>query len=204
MEELRSIIGENLAALRKEKGLTQLELADYFNYSDKAISKWERGESTPDVDALYELAQLFGVSVDYFFHKQKEGKAQYVISSALNWFKKMMWLFIWDVLILLVALILFIIGAYQNWPNMWLAFVWTTPIMCLLTGIFFLKIHNWLGSVITFALLPWFILLVIYLMLLVVAPQINVWVIFFIGLPLSAAVILYGFIKLANMKKKIE
>ena len=202
--DVKENIAKNIQELRKYKRWTQMELAEKMHYTDKAISKWERGESTPDVDALYELAQLFGVSVDYFFHKQKEGKAQYVISSALNWFKKMMWLFIWDVLILLVALILFIIGAYQNWPNMWLAFVWTTPIMCLLTGIFFLKIHNWLGSVITFALLPWFIILVVYLMLLLVAPQINVWVIFFIGLPLSAAVILYGFIKLANMKKKIE
>ena len=52
MEELKSIIGENLASLRKEKKLTQAELAERFNYTDKAISKWEKGETSPDIETL--------------------------------------------------------------------------------------------------------------------------------------------------------
>ena len=45
--------------------LTQIELAEKINYSDKAVSKWERGESIPDVSVLLELSKLFGVSIDF-------------------------------------------------------------------------------------------------------------------------------------------
>ena len=65
MEDLKAIFAENLSALRKKKGWTQLELAERLNYSDKAVSKWERGESLPDVTILKKISQLFEVTVDY-------------------------------------------------------------------------------------------------------------------------------------------
>ena len=55
---------DNLTRLRKEKGLTQKELAEEINYSDKVISKWEREESFPDILALKKLANFFDVSID--------------------------------------------------------------------------------------------------------------------------------------------
>ena len=80
MSETRKNIADNIVKLRKEKHWTQAELADHLNYSDKAISKWERGESTPDADSLLELAKLFNVTVDYFFHKEEEQR-QYILPS---------------------------------------------------------------------------------------------------------------------------
>ena len=65
MEDLKPIFANNLSALRKKKNWTQLELALRLNYSDKAVSKWERGESLPDVTILKQIADLFEVSVDY-------------------------------------------------------------------------------------------------------------------------------------------
>jgi len=65
VDNLNSIVAANIAALRKEKKLTQLELAEKLNYSDKAVSKWERGESLPSIDVLCELSALFEVSLDY-------------------------------------------------------------------------------------------------------------------------------------------
>ena len=62
MADIRSIIAENIAALRKSARLTQAELAERLNYSDKAVSKWERGDSIPDVIVLSELASLFSVN----------------------------------------------------------------------------------------------------------------------------------------------
>ena len=59
MEDLKPIFAENLSALRKKKGWTQLELAAKLNYSDKAVSKWERGESLPDVVILKQISELF-------------------------------------------------------------------------------------------------------------------------------------------------
>ena len=65
MDELKSVVAENLKALRTTAGLTQGELAERLNYSDKAVSKWERGESLPDVQVLKQLADMYGVGVDY-------------------------------------------------------------------------------------------------------------------------------------------
>ena len=61
MEEIKQIIAKNIANLRIAGKMTQLELAEKLNYSDKAVSKWERGESIPDVITLTLSAVLFVV-----------------------------------------------------------------------------------------------------------------------------------------------
>ena len=63
-ENVKYRIGANIAAYRKRDGLTQATLAEKLNYSDKAVSKWERGESIPDVLTLMQLAELFGITVN--------------------------------------------------------------------------------------------------------------------------------------------
>ncbi|MBP3683897.1 MAG: helix-turn-helix transcriptional regulator [Oscillospiraceae bacterium] len=63
-EKLKHQIGANIAAHRKNAGLTQAGLAEKLNYSDKAVSKWERGESVPDVLTLMALAEQFGITVN--------------------------------------------------------------------------------------------------------------------------------------------
>ena len=61
--ELKAIVAKNLVALRKNAGFTQIELAEKLNYSDKAVSKWERGESLPDIETMKRIADLYCVSV---------------------------------------------------------------------------------------------------------------------------------------------
>ena len=63
-EQVKARIGANIAYYRKQAGLTQVGLAEKLNYSDKAVSKWERGDSIPDVLTLMQIATLFGVKVD--------------------------------------------------------------------------------------------------------------------------------------------
>lgn len=63
-EKLKYQIGRNIASHRRQAGLTQAELAERLNYSDKAVSKWERGESVPDVVTLVQLAEQFGITVN--------------------------------------------------------------------------------------------------------------------------------------------
>lgn len=74
MEEMKLAIAKNIAALRQASRMTQLELAEKLNYSDKAISKWERGESIPDVLVLKSIADMFGVSLDYLLEADHEEK----------------------------------------------------------------------------------------------------------------------------------
>ena len=64
MEDLKDIIAKNLTELRTQAGLTQLQLAEMLNYSDKAVSKWERGEAIPDIRVLVRLSDIYGVSLD--------------------------------------------------------------------------------------------------------------------------------------------
>lgn len=64
MEDLKIIFASNLIKLRTEAGMTQAELAEQISYSDKSVSKWERGEAVPDAYVLKRMSELFGVSVD--------------------------------------------------------------------------------------------------------------------------------------------
>lgn len=60
----KQTFGEMISSLRKEKGMTQLELAEKMGVTDKAVSKWERNLSFPDVSSLPRLAEIFGITVD--------------------------------------------------------------------------------------------------------------------------------------------
>ena len=71
VNELKSVIAQNLIKYRKENGLTQQELADRLNYSDKSISKWERGEGVPDIYILKQIAELYNVTVNDIIGMEK-------------------------------------------------------------------------------------------------------------------------------------
>ncbi len=66
--EIRKTVAGNIAKYRKQMGMTQIDLSEKINYSDKSISKWERGDGIPDVPTLVQLAETFGVSVDSLTH----------------------------------------------------------------------------------------------------------------------------------------
>ncbi len=70
--ELPRITARNIAALRTSRKMTQLELGELLSYSDKAISKWERGEAVPDAYVLCDLSRIFGVSVDWILSPHGE------------------------------------------------------------------------------------------------------------------------------------
>jgi len=72
-------VGNNIAKLRKENDMTQLELADSLGISFQAVSNWERGKSMPDIEKLPELAKIFGVAID-----QLLGEHSQVIESAVK------------------------------------------------------------------------------------------------------------------------
>ena len=68
-------LGKKIAALRKEKGMTQRELGEELNISYQAVSKWERGESYPDFDTISKMAKIFGVEISYF-ESSEEGEEE--------------------------------------------------------------------------------------------------------------------------------
>lgn len=70
-------VGENISRLRKSRGMTQLALANAVGVTDKAVSKWERNLSCPDISALLPLSEALGVSVDELLGAKEEGKTEY-------------------------------------------------------------------------------------------------------------------------------
>ena len=77
MKDIKAIIAKNITELRTQAEMTQTDLAEKLQYSDKAVSKWERGESLPDISVLLEIAEIFEVSLDYLVkedHPKKKKK----------------------------------------------------------------------------------------------------------------------------------
>ena len=77
-------MGETIASLRKEKGMTQSELADKMNVTDKAVSKWERDLSCPDINTISKLADVLDVSVEELLKTKKQDYSNNKIKDLIN------------------------------------------------------------------------------------------------------------------------
>ncbi len=77
-------IGETIANLRKQKGMTQSELAEKMNVTDKAVSKWERDLSCPDINTISKLADILDVSVDELLKAKKQDYSNNKIKDLIN------------------------------------------------------------------------------------------------------------------------
>ena len=100
----KEIIARNITYLRKRNNLTQSELADKLYYSNKAISKWERGDSLPDAEMLKEIADFFGVSVSYLFEEHDfKAEDEKIFDSEIK--KKEKWIKIIFILMIFTAII---------------------------------------------------------------------------------------------------
>ena len=127
MDDLKVITASNIINLRTAKGMTQAELGELLNYSDKSVSKWERAEAVPDAYVLKKMSGIFGVSVDY------------LLSSHDSWerpesFKKEERNFHSNIITLLVifgiwtlAFLIYIIGWLLE-ANWWLLFIYAVPV----------------------------------------------------------------------------
>ena len=200
MSEARKNIAENIVKLRKEKKWTQAELAEHLNYSDKAISKWERGESTPDADSLLELANLFNVTVDYFFHNEEEQK-QYVLPSKDLKIRNLLILILSCTSAITIAVAIFIFGCYrggsvaENAKMYWISFIYPLPICSLFCTIYLSRkyTNNPVGFLVSLSITIWTALTVVFLQMLIL--HMNFWMVYLIGIPIQAAIILAHFVR---------
>ncbi len=191
MKELKYIIADNLVSLRKANKLTQLELADKLNYSDKAISKWERGESLPDIVILKQLADMYGVGVDYILNEQtEEVKAKYRIPRPeLN--NKLIITLLACLSVWILAAIIYINIKIILERSYWLTWIWALPatsiVLIVFSAIWGKKSH----IILSVSALIWTLLLAFYLQTL----DYNMWSLFLLGVPAQIATALCGSIK---------
>lgn len=200
MEDVKSIVAKNITELRIQNNMTQMELAEKLNYSDKTISKWERAESTPDISVLVELADLFGVSLDYLAKGENAGTTvskpkiqggkynRRVISylaEGVGWF---------------IAIFAFIITTLivERMSFQWLYFVYALPVVLIVklvfNSIWFNPRHNYL----IISALMWSVLAAIHITFLYF--RINVSLIYLLGVAGQIAVVLWSFISKPKRK----
>ena len=208
-ESIKTIIASNIIELRRAHNMTQLDLAEKLNYTDKAISKWERGESLPDITVLKTIADIFGVTVDYLLqssHEVIEEKAdpreeelsRARAKRARGFITGMSVLLVW-----LAATVLFIIldmiplDIYGHW----LVFLSAIPVSCIvwlvLNSIWFNRRRNYL----IISLLMWSALALSYLIVLCYA-QYHIWQVFLMGIPGQAIIIMWSNINRGKNKIK--
>lgn len=199
-EKLKKQIGANIASYRKRLRLTQVGLAEKLNYSDKAVSKWERGESAPDVQTLVQLADLYEVSVNDLLVDPNElpenpGTVERVMGKAVERTlkrkaDKRIILMLSSVLVWFVALLIFVVLSSFDISKTWLAFVYAIPAnaIVLLSLRSAWKDFRW--NQVLISMIVWGGLLSIYMTLLFF-PGLNIWKIFLLGIPGQIAVLLW-------------
>ncbi len=191
-KDYKEIIAKNLVYYRKANGMTQFELAEKLNYSDKNVSKWERGESYPDIITLKAIADLYGINVnDFFREKQNRYRLRrfrrrfitVLLSIAAVWLVATA---------IYVPLMIFSNGRYEY---SWLTFVWASVPTCLIAYIYAIIYKQRFAVLISASALIWVSLACIYLTTYFFAYNEYLYLIFIVGAPLEVIAILQYFMK---------
>lgn len=201
MDDLKTIVGKNLASLRKSKKLTQVELAEKFEYSDKAVSKWEQGSTMPDLETLKQLCDYYGVSLDYLTNPENIKNPHADKSKERNiLLNRIAISFLVDSIVWMVATIIFIYPLlFQGKKDTyWVVFVWAVPVTSLLL-LFFNRLYFNKRKVITLIGLStfiWTLLTSIFLHFAFFTQEgTNLAMIYILGIPLQISAILWFMIK---------
>lgn len=200
MQELKFIIAKNIQKLRQEKGMTQLELAERLNYSDKSVSKWERGESLPDIVVLKSVADLFEVTLDYLVEEEHNGKSVTKEMLDRNYRRNCniitgTSIFIVALMATLIYVILAMIFPGTNYP--WLCYAYAVPAALIVWLVFNSIWYNPRRNFLIVSLLVWSLLLALYLTFSMMG--FHIWPILLVGVP--AQIIIWMWSKLKNKVK---
>lgn len=188
MRDIRSIVAANLSFFRKEKGLTQAELAAKLNYSDKAISRWERGDTLPDINVLYEICTFYGITLDTLTKEDASLPVEEKVYGKDSTPYKVVVMLLSVAVVWICATIFFV---YSNLSKggeyFWMAFVWAVPVTAVTLKISGRSVFNGVVRLVLDSLLVWTLLGCFYLQFL----QYNIWMIFLLGAPIQMVLILW-------------
>lgn len=188
---VKAIVSKNLIELRKGRGLTQGELAELLNYSDKTISKWENGDSLPDISVLYSLTELYGITLDDLVHENAaeriDGKAEEKKLRAGQ--NRIIILCLAVSVVFLIATLVFVYLKLKADVSCWQAFVWAIPASCAALLYFNRKTDKKAPGgkayrTVVLSVLCWSLLAAVYLQFL----HYQLWLIFILGIPVEVII----------------
>lgn len=201
MSDIKAIIAKNITALRQNHKMTQIELAEKLNYSDKAVSKWERGESVPDISVLKQIADLFGVTVDYLLQESHEAEAVQQASdvAAPAGQRNQKVITVLSVLLVWLVATMCFIALDIVWPQTAatsLSFLYGVPVSMIVWLVFNSIWFNRRRNYLIISLLMWSTLACIFLTLL--AAGLPIWKFFLLGIPGQIAIYVWSRFQLKN------
>lgn len=180
-EDIKNNFSKNLINLRKAKNLTQLQLAEKLNYSDKAVSKWEVGSVLPDVETMQHIAEFFGITINDLIYAKKRRvlkefyKTHFFTSLLVS-------VSIWFV----ATIVFFVLDSTTTLTRSWLTFIYTIPInavvLIVFSALWFKKIFIYLSS----SIMLWGIITAVFLSI----NDPNLWFIFIVGVVGQAVITL--------------
>lgn len=200
MEDIKSNVAKNITELRILNNMTQMELGEKLNYSDKTISKWERAESSPDLSALVEMADLFGVTLDYLVKSENIEEAVVERKTKEASFNRRAVSYIAEGGGWIVAIFAFIVTTLitNQMTFQWLYFVYALPVVLIVKLIFnsiwFNPRHNYL----IISALMWSIFVAIHITFLYF--KVNVSLIYLLGIAGQIVIILCSYINKPKIK----
>ncbi|MBQ5809367.1 MAG: helix-turn-helix transcriptional regulator [Clostridia bacterium] len=208
MENLKLIIAKNITELRRAASMTQLDLAQKLNYSDKAVSKWERAESVPDISVLKSVAELFGVTVDYLITDHddsvkavNDGKSEKAKLPRAD-ITRIIFLCMSVLLVWLAGTVAFVALNAVGYAKDWLSFIYCIPatfiVWLILNSCWFKGRFNF----IIISALMWTLLTSLHVTLLTVG--INFWLFYILGIPSQGIIIVLAALAWKIKKDRVE
>ncbi len=188
MENLNKIIAKNISDYRKSVNLTQLELAQKLNFSDKSVSKWERGEAIPDVAVLLQMCEIFGITLNDIVAEERPTKLFKRLHNQNHFVISLMSFgAVWCVATVIFVILLL---ASPALPMKWLTFIYAIPISILVALIF---------SCIWGKKWMWYTFATAFLWTLIVAICLSfkssIWSLLYVAIPIQVLLILSALIK---------
>lgn len=206
VEDLKPIVAKNIIELRRAADITQAQLAEKLNYSDKAVSKWERGEAIPSVSTLKEIADLFGVTVDYLISADHEAeneiRREFTERQRRN---RLIITLLSTTIVWLVATIIYVsisVSTEFRLSKAWLVFVFAVPVSCVVTLVFN---SIWGRKKLNFfiiSLLLWTVLVSLCLVLFLSLQKAYFWLVLAIGIPSQIMILLSSGLKFRRNREK--
>ena len=196
-ENLKQLIGQNISEYRKLSNMSQIELAEKLNYSDKAISKWERGESLPDIIVIKQIADIFGITLNDLIG-QKDTKKKRIDLKKLVRTKTFVLLLSMGLVWLVGAIVFVCFQMLDIWQDKnWLIFVFAIPASAIIAISFFAIWRKTIALIISESVLVWGIALSFCLSI----HYQKIWLILIVAAPLQILIVLWNWFR--NKKKII-
>ncbi len=198
MENLKEIVSKNLTILRQNAKLTQLELANKLKYSDKSVSKWERGESLPDLEVLVKLSEIYDVPLNTFIEKNSSK----IIPKRLKNMSHTMISLLSSGLVFFVASIVFAIMFMipSTKAISWISFVYAIPISAIVLLILSIKWKNYLNQALFCSAIVWGFIISICISI----NLSDIWSLCVIGAVLELLIIFWFILRKLNFIEKLS